>query len=59
MNPGINGMSQTGVPFGHVGTVKNWMKLSGHVGKPEIEIASKPVEGFDVSLNFFQFLYVG
>ncbi|CAG9807330.1 unnamed protein product [Chironomus riparius] len=47
MNPGLNGMGQTGVPFGHVATVKNWMRLSGHVGKPEIEIPSKQVEGFD------------
>ncbi|XP_070503015.1 single-strand selective monofunctional uracil DNA glycosylase-like [Chironomus tepperi] len=47
MNPGINGMGQTGVPFGHVLTVKNWMRLTGHVGKPDIEIPSKPVEGLD------------
>jgi len=27
------------------------MRLTGHVGKPEKEISSKPVEGFDVRLN--------
>lgn len=48
MNPGPFGMCQTSVPFGHVPTVKNWMKLTGNVQKPTIELKSRPIEG----LNF-------
>lgn len=35
------------VPFGHVPSVKNWMKLSGVVRKPSNEIPSKPVKGLE------------
>ncbi|KAG5675761.1 hypothetical protein PVAND_005638 [Polypedilum vanderplanki] len=47
MNPGLLGMCQTGVPFGNVSSVKNWMKLSGKVEKPKIEIKMKPIEGLE------------
>lgn len=45
MNPGPFGMAQTGVPFGEVDAVRNWMKLSGAVLKPEIEHPKRPIEG--------------
>jgi single-strand selective monofunctional uracil DNA glycosylase len=45
MNPGLFGMCQTGVPFGNVNAVKNWMKLSGTVRKPQKEVSAKPIEG--------------
>ncbi|MFT3990399.1 MAG: single-stranded DNA-binding protein [Luteolibacter sp.] len=46
MNPGPFGMAQTGVPFGEVAAVKEWMKLEAPVGKPVPEHPKRPVEGF-------------
>lgn len=45
MNPGPWGMAQTGVPFGDPGVVRNWMGLSGKVGKPANEHPKRPVKG--------------
>ncbi len=45
MNPGPYGMVQTGVPFGDVLTVKNFLQLKSTVGHPEKEHPSRPVEG--------------
>lgn len=47
MNPGPFGMAQTGVPFGEVAAVKEWLKISSDVGKPKNEHPSRPVTGFD------------
>ncbi|MCP3959851.1 MAG: single-strand selective monofunctional uracil-DNA glycosylase [bacterium] len=48
MNPGPWGMAQTGVPFGAVGPVRDWLGLAGaDVGKPEREHPKRPVTGFD------------
>lgn len=62
MNPGPWGMAQTGVPFGEVAIVRDWMKLSGPapgssnvdhgtgsggVGKPADEHPKRPVTGLD------------
>ncbi len=47
MNPGPWGMAQTGVPFGEVNMVRNWMGINGYVGKPETEHSKRPVTGFD------------
>ncbi|XP_068084242.1 single-strand selective monofunctional uracil DNA glycosylase [Anabrus simplex] len=46
MNPGPWGMSQTGVPFGEVNIVRDWMGIIGDVGRPERENPSRPVMGF-------------
>lgn len=46
MNPGPWGMAQTGVPFGEVGIVREWLGIGGTVGKPEGEHPRKRVEGF-------------
>lgn len=46
MNPGPFGMAQTGVPFGDVGMVKNWLGIEGRVAKPEREHPERPVLGF-------------
>ena len=46
MNPGPWGMSQTGIPFGEVAAVRDWMGLSETVGKPSNEHSKRPVEGF-------------
>jgi single-strand selective monofunctional uracil DNA glycosylase len=46
MNPGPFGMAQTGVPFGEVGHVRDWMKIDGKVGRPDPEHPKRPIEGF-------------
>lgn len=46
MNPGPFGMVQTGVPFGEVEIVRNWLGLYGPVTKPVPENPKRPVEGF-------------
>lgn len=45
MNPGPFGMAQTGVPFGEVAAVRDWMGLSGKVGRPPVEHPKRPVTG--------------
>jgi single-strand selective monofunctional uracil DNA glycosylase len=47
MNPGPWGMSQTGVPFGEVAVVRDWLRISGPVGRPVSEHAKRPIQGFD------------
>ncbi|MDR2845532.1 MAG: single-stranded DNA-binding protein [Puniceicoccales bacterium] len=46
MNPGPFGMAQTGVPFGEVDAVREFLGLFGLVGKPALEHPKKPVDGF-------------
>lgn len=46
MNPGPWGMAQTGVPFGEVAAVRDWMGIEAAVGKPDDEHPKRPVEGF-------------
>ena len=45
MNPGPFGMAQSGVPFGEVNFVRDWMKLEGKIGRPEREHPKRPVTG--------------
>jgi single-strand selective monofunctional uracil DNA glycosylase len=45
MNPGPFGMAQTGVPFGEIPAVRDWMGLRGEVDKPNPEHPKRPVEG--------------
>lgn len=47
MNPGPWGMAQTGVPFGDVVLVRDWLAISGPVGRPSPEHPKRPVLGFD------------
>jgi single-strand selective monofunctional uracil DNA glycosylase len=47
MNPGPFGMTQTGVPFGEIAAVRDWMGINEAVGKPEREHPKRPVVGFD------------
>jgi single-strand selective monofunctional uracil DNA glycosylase len=47
MNPGPFGMAQTGVPFGHVGLVRDWLGIDVPIGKPACEHPKRPVLGFD------------
>jgi single-strand selective monofunctional uracil DNA glycosylase len=46
MNPGPWGMAQTGVPFGDVEMVRDWLDIHAPVGKPPIEHPKRPVLGF-------------
>jgi single-strand selective monofunctional uracil DNA glycosylase len=47
MNPGPWGMVQTGVPFGEVGLVRDWMGIRSGVSRPASEHPKRPVDGFD------------
>ncbi|XP_067881049.1 single-strand-selective monofunctional uracil-DNA glycosylase 1 [Heterodontus francisci] len=47
MNPGPFGMVQTGVPFGEVKSVRDWLGVSGTVGRPTVEHPKRPVLGLD------------
>jgi single-strand selective monofunctional uracil DNA glycosylase len=46
MNPGPFGMAQTGVPFGDVGLVRDFLGVTGKVGKPPLEHEKREVLGF-------------
>ncbi|WP_374495796.1 uracil-DNA glycosylase family protein [Zoogloea sp.] len=46
MNPGPFGMVQTGVPFGEIAAVRDWMGIEADVLQPAIENPKRPVEGF-------------
>ncbi|RMG13490.1 MAG: single-strand selective monofunctional uracil-DNA glycosylase [Deltaproteobacteria bacterium] len=46
MNPGPWGMAQTGVPFGEVSLVREWLGIDGPVERPAREHPKRPIEGF-------------
>ena len=46
MNPGPWGMAQTGVPFGEVGLVRDWLGIEAPVGSPPDPHPRRPIEGF-------------
>lgn len=46
MNPGPFGMAQTGVPFGEISAVRDWMRIETEIGKPRREHPKRPVQGF-------------
>ncbi len=47
MNPGPWGMAQTGVPFGEVAAVRDWLDLDRPVRRPVDEHPKRPVLGLD------------
>ncbi len=47
MNPGPYGMAQTGVPFGEIAAVRDWMGIREPVSKPHPEHPKRPVLGFE------------
>jgi single-strand selective monofunctional uracil DNA glycosylase len=49
MNPGPWGMAQTGVPFGEILAVREWMGIEEQVRRPEEEHPRRPVMGFSVT----------
>jgi single-strand selective monofunctional uracil DNA glycosylase len=46
MNPGPYGMAQTGVPFGEVSLVRDWLGIAAPVGTPDPSHPKRPIEGF-------------
>ena len=46
MNPGPFGMAQTGVPFGEVELVRDWIGIEGTVRRPKNEHPKRPIQGF-------------
>ncbi|MEE4270298.1 MAG: uracil-DNA glycosylase family protein [Thermoanaerobaculales bacterium] len=46
MNPGPWGMAQTGVPFGEVAAVRDWLGIRAEATRPEHEHPKRPVLGF-------------
>lgn len=46
MNPGPWGMAQTGVPFGEVDSVRDWLGIEAPVNRPPKEHPKRPVLGF-------------
>ncbi len=49
MNPGPWGMAQTGVPFGEISFVTDWLAIDSPVGRPDSEHPKRPVEGLACS----------
>jgi len=45
MNPGPFGMAQTGVPFGEIAAVRDWIGIDAPIGKPAKEHPKRPIEG--------------
>jgi single-strand selective monofunctional uracil DNA glycosylase len=46
MNPGPFGMVQTGIPFGEVTAVRDWLGIQADVQRPPREHPKRPVTGF-------------
>ena len=46
MNPGPWGMAQTGVPFGEVAAVRDWLGISAAIGSPDEVQPGYPVDGY-------------
>jgi single-strand selective monofunctional uracil DNA glycosylase len=47
MNPGPFGMMQTGVPFGEIAAVRDWMGIEAPVKQPAEQHPKRPIQGFD------------
>jgi single-strand selective monofunctional uracil DNA glycosylase len=45
MNPGPFGMAQTGIPFGEVAAVRDWMQITAPIDRPKNEHPKRPVQG--------------
>jgi single-strand selective monofunctional uracil DNA glycosylase len=49
MNPGPFGMMQTGVPFGEIAAVRDWLGIEAKVERPADEHPKRRIEGFACS----------
>ena len=52
MNPGPWGMAQTGIPFGEIASVRDWLEVDGAIEKPEREHPKRPIEGLACGRSF-------
>jgi single-strand selective monofunctional uracil DNA glycosylase len=46
MNPGPFGMVQTGIPFGEIKAVRDWIGIEATVKRPKNEHPKRPIQGF-------------
>lgn len=46
MNPGPFGMAQTGVPFGEVAAVRDFLDVTAAIGSPPVLHPKRPIDGF-------------
>jgi single-strand selective monofunctional uracil DNA glycosylase len=51
MNPGPFGMAQTGIPFGQIAAVRDWLGIEAKIDKPPKENPKRPVLGFNCHRN--------
>lgn len=49
MNPGPWGMAQTGLPFGEIAAVRDYIGIDAPVKKPKVEHPKRPIEGMACS----------
>jgi single-strand selective monofunctional uracil DNA glycosylase len=47
MNPGPFGMAQTGIPFGEIAAVRDWLGIQATIERPADEHPKRPVMGFN------------
>ncbi|NLZ76576.1 MAG: single-stranded DNA-binding protein, partial [Spirochaetales bacterium] len=47
MNPGPFGMAQTGIPFGEITVVKEYLRIEEEIGRPLVEHPKRPVLGLE------------
>lgn len=47
MNPGPFGMAQTGIPFGQIAEVRDWLGITAKIDNPKKENPKRPVLGFN------------
>lgn len=47
MNPGPFGMVQTGVPFGEIAAVRDWLRIEAPIGQPPDFHPKRPILGFE------------
>ncbi len=45
MNPGPWGMAQTGIPFGEIPAVRDWLGIDANISKPNPEHPKRPIDG--------------
>jgi single-strand selective monofunctional uracil DNA glycosylase len=49
MNPGPFGMMQTGIPFGEVASVRDWMGLRASIDRPALQHPRRPIQGWETT----------
>jgi single-strand selective monofunctional uracil DNA glycosylase len=47
MNPGPFGMAQTGVPFGEIKAIRDWLGIEAPIRQPQNVHPKRPIQGFD------------